>query len=1273
MLKTPIAIRALIWLKRAGLSHLLGSILAFQGTAQCRPADTSLHDDTVARLIGDLASPDPSISSAAAEKLGYLRAYNAADSLAAITTNDSVEVRREACLSLAWCGNRSQIPILIRALEDSDWSVRQAAWVSLTNLSGMEFGFDSHAPPETRAPQCELWREWWKSLPDDEAPPILLDQLESPSQDLAQNRVVTVSSLYKGPASVLSHPAEQGFWQTKNVPFPQHATVDLGKKRAIGRMVVTQYGPGYRMTDYSVSVSNDGLVFRELFRKKEKTPTDLTVRIPDTFARFVRITSHASENSLYPTTIHRINLYENASREHNSDSPLLINERAMRALGCLGGKGASQGVAEVLQPYLTRKTTGREEKLMLQAGIRALGRLRDADNSPLLRQFLTHPQWARYAADALGDIDSPASVRALIDAYPTFAANLSRKPPAVIPSDDRPGFEAVDRMYETAHAISLALSRFTFENEDLHRKLRKIAPLLVSNMAGDFDGAMLYEEQAYQKITSYLLEQSGIRGAIREIAFEALGFSADTRMIETIPEPARTRLRTLAASGPGGTSFAAGWLAAICRDKSDIPRLHTLLDHENGWVRINAAKALIFINDSSVADSIASRLEASKTEAEFGLCTDFLFKKAAQGQDEYNAPSPCWREAFTRALGHLGGPQHVPLLIGLLNDERNVLEVRYAAADSLVRIGNPEATASLTAAASSHPFHSIRLLAREALWKRGLTWPTPVPEVAATERPCPPSSSNESEEPSAIIFIQGSNDMPNDFQIDIWRQTYSTTDSGPTYRLGSNIYQLKPARPNGTVSPITRFEGGYVADCEVSWNGRHVVFARRDAHNPWWHIWEADLQGGAPKQLTSGPYHDVQPAYLADGRIVFSSSRTGLRDEYHGYPATGLTVMNRDGSDIHCIGFNLGRDNEPAIMPDGRIVFSRLELFYSRLKTELTLQSMFPDGTMNRTLYGPERRSFWRDQTKQSGEKFWGESAPRHRVLRLTQPQPIDHQRVIVSTTGGATITGPGSQREYILPRHANMAITSPFPLDDKRALCAATVRTQKRNEVDLGIYQIDLKTGALTLVFNDPDHAEFEARPVMRRAIPRQTRLGKRSNEFTARLLCGSIRTTREPITRQRGKLLRIVEGQPVPSRHHTHTSSAGQAWKNHVGTHARVLGTVPLASDGSFHVEIPADRLVHCQVLDSDRRVVGNQMIWMSARPGEVRSCVGCHESADSAAVSLNSIMPVSARYPALSCLPTGNEFSYRAKAWQKGALSEESEERTRTVNAVNLPARN
>ncbi len=140
------------------------------------------------------------------------------------------------------------------------------------------------------------------------------------------------------------------------------------------------------------------------------------------------------------------------------------------------------------------------------------------------------------------------------------------------------------------------------------------------------------------------------------------------------------------------------------------------------------------------------------------------------------------------------------------------------------------------------------------------------------------------------------------------------TDSGPAYRPGRNLYVLQPPEPDGKVTPLTGFTDGYVAEPEVSWDGSHVLFCRREQDDPWWHIWRINVDGTGLVQLTHGPYHDVGPAYLPDGRIVFASSRSGIRDEYHGYPCTSLHVMNADGSELHPIATNIGRDNEPAVL-----------------------------------------------------------------------------------------------------------------------------------------------------------------------------------------------------------------------------------------------------------------------------------------------------------------------------------------------------------------------
>src|SRR5262245_41301975 len=138
---------------------------------------------------------------------------------------------------------------------------------------------------------------------------------------------------------------------------------------------------------------------------------------------------------------------------------------------------------------------------------------------------------------------------------------------------------------------------------------------------------------------------------------------------------------------------------------------------------------------------------------------------------------------------------------------------------------------------------------------------------------------------------------------------------------------------------------------------------------------------------------------------------------------------------------------------------------------------------------------------------------------------------------------------------------------------------------VDLGLYKIDLETGEMTLLYNDPKLAEFEPRPIVARTPPPMPPETINPGAYTARLISSSVFNTRIDRVRTRGKLIRVIEGQPFQTRHEFQTSvhaNPGFRWKNHGGSFARVLGTIPLASDGSFNIEVPADRLLQLQVLD-------------------------------------------------------------------------------------------
>ncbi len=1240
--------------------------------------------------IARLEHADDAVRARAAEALGYLRYPPAAGALATRLNDPSAAVRREAALSLGWCGGRESLAPLCEALDDADWTVRQAAWVALTNLTGMEFPFNALAGPAARSREAAVWQLWIDALPPGQVPPDLLALLGELSgedgEDYAAGRPAEVSSCYIGggrlgrtsDAKSITDGSSRTIWMTKNEPFPQWCTIDLGKDRPVGCVLIRQHGP-FAMTEFSVEVRTADGEFVEVAHRKNVSEATQAVVFDVRPVRYVRVKSLDSANRTYPTAILQVEVRRRRPAEQSPARDYHV-ERAVRAIGALGGEGAAELAIRAIEPWLQNEDETRfSAKRRVQAGIRALGRLGGDDSLETLIGFLRNSQWARYAADALGELGGEEAAAALLDAYPEYARGLDRAAnPQRIHPTDRAGFDARDRIPATPYAIAMALTRIPFERAENLKKLRAIGPLLAANIPSDADAMMVYDEEPHQKATAWLLGRAGLRQAVVDAAMEALG---QDRSVSDIPERevlrqlARGQLNARFPAHADSPPYAGNFLAALCRKRSDVPLLLDLLEHPSRWVRINAVKAIIFMDAREAIEPLARKLADSPPEATYGFFAERLHDTPQVGQDEFNDPTPRDREAYITALGKLGATEYVPLLTEILFDERNVLESRYAAARALDRLGTAEAIEPLRRAEATHDFHTVRAVAREALWRRGIA--PQLDRNRATTPACARPAHNhpaDAAPPTRFVFIQGDHNPHNTFRTDNWRQTHNTTDSGPVHRPGNNVYLLDTSGREPVVTPLTAFAGGYVADASVSFDGRRVLFTRREHDDPWWHIFELEVESGSLRQLTRGPYHHVSPTYLPDGRIVFSTSRLGTRDEYHGYPCTGLAVMRADGSDIQFVGFNLGRDADTVVGPYGNLLFARLEIFYARLKVEWNLLSTLPDGTRAMTLYGPERREFWKN--RHGGYRDWGTTGLRHRGLRLSQPQPFGPANYILNTPVGPIVT-EGRFGERILRKDEAWAVTSPYPLDENTLLVAAASKPEvitrggrPTDTVDLGIYTLDVSTGELTLVYNDPQWADFGARPLDPRPVPPVVpeSPGVRERHFTGVLYCGSAFISQIDPVRERGKLVRVIEGLPQVARHQTHTNH-GLPWKNHGGAVGRVLGTVPLAADGSFAVEVPADRFLHLQVLDSDRYVVGNQLLWMYVRPGERKGCVGCHEQPDTAA-DAHRAFPLALLNRPPAALPTGHDqFRYRAKAWFKGHLPDEREERQRTVQSITL----
>jgi HEAT repeat protein len=94
----------------------------------------------------------------------------------------------------------------------------------------------------------------------------------------------------------------------------------------------------------------------------------------------------------------------------------------------LGADGTAVAmIARAIRPWQDVANEDDEPaKWRVQAALRALGRSGHSDALPVLVAFLQHPQWARYAAEALGDFGGEDAAAALLRAFPRYARRSLR-------------------------------------------------------------------------------------------------------------------------------------------------------------------------------------------------------------------------------------------------------------------------------------------------------------------------------------------------------------------------------------------------------------------------------------------------------------------------------------------------------------------------------------------------------------------------------------------------------------------------------------------------------------------------------------------------------------------------------------------------------------------------------------------------------------------------------------------------------------------------------
>lgn len=105
------------------------------------------------------------------------------------------------------------------------------------------------------------------------------------------------------------------------------------------------------------------------------------------------------------------------------------------------------------------------------------------------------------------------------------------------------------------------------------------------------------------------------------------------------------------------------------------------------------------------------------------------------------------------------------------------------------------------------------------------------------------------------------------------------------------------------------------------------------------------------------------------------------------------------------------------------------------------------------------------------------------------------------------------------------------------------------------------------------------------------------------------------------------------------------------------QILGYAPVEPDGSFKLQVPADVPLGLQIVDAQGRAFQTHTNWIQVRPGERRTCDGCHSPRRGAALNSGTVvntMPAAVK-PAMSAQHQSGETmaSLRARL-DPGALA-------------------
>jgi hypothetical protein len=490
-----------------------------------------------------------------------------------------------------------------------------------------------------------------------------------------------------------------------------------------------------------------------------------------------------------------------------------------------------------------------------------------------------------------------------------------------------------------------------------------------------------------------------------------------------------------------------------------------------------------------------------------------------------------------------------------------------------------------------------------------------------------------------VVFVQ---DVPGGAY-----SSHIVSFHGDSARPGGGVFVLEEPGRSMRIRPLVRDQlpqGAYMHP-EVSYDGRRVLFAYSPADSDpstygqfpdrYFHLYSVDADGANLRQLTQGPYDDHSPCLLPNGKIIFCSTRRGgfHRCGKGPCPTHTLAICEADGSDARVVSFHDTHEYDPAVLHDGRVLYTRWDYVDRRAVNFQHLWTVKPDGSDVRIYYGNSTLNpmgIWEARPIPGSKRVMGTACAHHSmpagsivlvdvskgiddlkpITRFTPNVPFYESEFPVRSRWGGSWP-PEVEKQLQKIRWPGHCYRSPYPLSEKYCLAAYTFDTLRgepyKNPPHLfGLYLVDC-FGNKELLYRDLNISSSWPIPLRPREKPEvlPSAIAAESEPYGT-FIVQNVYDSWTPLPEERVTQIRVIQVLPKTTPHMGNPSPG--AARGAPGK--QVLGTVPVEKDGSAHFQVPADKAVMFQALDEQGRAIQTMYSLTYVQPGERVACVGCHE---------------------------------------------------------------